>query len=81
MQQNQRVKKTADAAACHRCRWARVSASARRSAGRGRRPRELQLAFVFSCPLDFRRNPAIWLVTKPCLGQAERDCRTGRPSP
>src|SRR6516225_8301320 len=52
----------------------------RRSAGRGRR-RELQLAFVYSCPLDFRRSPAIWLVTKPCLGQAERDCRTGRPSP
>jgi hypothetical protein len=48
------VKKTADTAACHRCRRARVSASACRSAGRGRHPRELQLAFVFSCPLDFQ---------------------------
>ena len=40
-------KKTTDAAASHRCRRARVSASAIRSGGRGRPRRESQSAFVF----------------------------------
>src|SRR6202040_3952377 len=39
-------RKTADAAACHRRRRARVPASAHRSAGRGRHRRDLQSVFV-----------------------------------
>ena len=103
-------KKTADAAACHRCRQARVSASAHRSAGRSRHHRELQSVFVFVffslAALKHLNEPAAmarardhWVtlaaillfsvaswatdcwVTKPCLARAERDCRTGRPSP
>ena len=34
----------------------------------------------FHVPLIFGATPSIRLVTKLCLGQAERDCRTGRPS-
>ena len=34
-----------------------------------------------SCYFRLRVGPRIAGVTKPCLARAERDCRTGRPSP
>jgi hypothetical protein len=68
-------KKTADASACHRCRRARVSASAHRSAGRGRHRQELQSVFVFvffslAAPKHLN-EPAGWRMR--LLGYPDRD--------